>query len=97
MGLAVIVLSNIFLVQVNSSNNEFVYKSLGYLKKDNVMWGVSLGTLLGLGIILYTPLSKILNLAALSLRQVLLVIIISIVAVMWYELVKLYKIKNIKM
>lgn len=90
MGLAVIVISNIFLVQVNSSNNDFLYNSLKHLRKDPIMWGVSGGTLLGLAIILYTPLSKVLSLSALSLNQVLLVVTISIVAVMWYELVKLY-------
>lgn len=95
MGLAVIVVSNILLVQVNSSNIDFAYKSLGYLKKDHVMWIVSIGTLLGLVAILYTPISGILTLSPLSLKQIIGVIIISVVSVMWYELVKLYK-KRVK-
>lgn len=96
MGLVVIVLSNVFLVLVNSSNNDLVYKSLSYLKKDPVMWAVIFGTLIGIGVILYTPLSKVLNLAPLSFKQLLLIFIISSLSVMWYELVKLYKIKTKK-
>lgn len=90
MGLVVIVLSNIFLVLVNSSTNEFIYKSLSYMKKDTIMWIVVLGTLIGVSIILYTPLAKALSLSPLSFNQLLMVSIIAIISVMWYELLKLY-------
>lgn len=96
MGLVVIVISNIFLVLVNSSTNDFVYKSLNYMKKDIIMWIVILGTIIGIGIILYTPVSKVLNLYPLSFNQLLIVLLISIIAVMWYELLKLYNKKFTK-
>ncbi|MBD7911595.1 MULTISPECIES: cation-translocating P-type ATPase [Clostridium] len=89
MGLAIIILSNIFLVQVNSSNKDFVYESFKKLSKDKVLWLVNIAILLGVGIILYTPISKFLNLEALSFKEMLLVIGASIASVMWYEFVKL--------
>jgi len=91
MGLAIILLSNVLLVQVNSSNTEFAFRSFLRLRKDKVMWAVSIGTILGLIVMLYTPANDFLKLAPLTINQLLSVIGISIVAVMWYELVKLAK------
>lgn len=90
MGLAIIMISNLLLVQVNSSNIDFAYKSIVNLKKDPVMWGVAALTVLGLATILYSPLSTFLNLAALSLKEIVIVIGISFISVMWYEGVKLF-------
>lgn len=94
MGLMVIVLSNLLLVQVNSSNTDLAYKSLKYLKKDKVMWSVLIGTVLGIIVIMYTPIASALSLASLTITQVCKVVIISTIAVLWYELVKLYKMKK---
>ncbi|WP_010297379.1 HAD-IC family P-type ATPase [Clostridium senegalense] len=95
MGLSIIIISNILLVQVNSSNKDFAYKSFMYLKKDPVMWLAIGGTFLGLAVILYSPISSFLSLSALSIKQLGTVVIISIISVMWYELVKLFnKIKK---
>jgi P-type Ca2+ transporter type 2C len=91
MGLAVILLSNVLLVQVNSSNIEFAFQSFKHLSKDKVMWVVTLGTIVGLLVMFYTPLNSFLKLAPLSLGQLLLAIGIAIIAVMWYELVKIVK------
>ena len=91
MGLAVIFLSNIFLVQVNSSNTDFAICSMKRLIKDKVMWAITIGTITGLIIMFYTPLSGLLKLAPLSALQFLLVAVIAAAAVMWYELVKLVK------
>lgn len=91
MGLVIIMLANLFLVQVNSSNHDFAIKSMVNLAKDKVMWVVNLGTIVGLIIILYTPLSGFLKLAPLSLAQLLLALIIAATSVLWYELVKLAK------
>lgn len=90
MGLSIIMISNIFLVQVNSSNSDFVVLSFFRLIKDKVMWYINLGTILGLIIILYTPLSGFLNLAPLTLKQLLSVILIAFASVIWYEAVKLF-------
>jgi len=61
------------------------------LAKDKVMWAVSLGTLAGLFIILYTPLNAFLKFAPLTISQFLIVFAIAGVSVLWYELVKLIK------
>lgn len=91
MGLTIILLANVLLVQVNSSNSELAIKSFIWLIKDKVMWAVSLGTIVGLIVILYTPLNGFLKLAPLSLKQLMLAISISVASVVWYELVKVVK------
>jgi P-type Ca2+ transporter type 2C len=91
MGLSVILLANILLVQVNSSHSEFAWRTFRRQIKDRVMWVVNLGTVAGLVIMLYTPLSGFLKLAPLSLSQMLLVAAVACVAVLWYELVKVVK------
>ncbi|MFZ7132183.1 MAG: cation-translocating P-type ATPase [Eubacteriales bacterium] len=91
MGLSIIMISNLFLVQVNSSDHDFVFKSVTRLAKDKVMWVANYGTLTMLGIILYSPLNALLKLAPLSMPLLLKVVGIAVVAVFWYELVKLVK------
>ncbi len=89
MGLAVIMLANLFLVQVNSSDHDSIFKSASLLMKDRVMWMVNLGTLALLVLILYTPLSGALKLAPLTLPLLLTALGLSAVSVLWYELIKL--------
>ncbi|MGV8979552.1 cation-translocating P-type ATPase [Clostridium sp.] len=91
MGLTIILIANVLLVQVNSSNTDYAIQSFARLKKDKVMWGVSLGTMVGLVVILYTPLSEFLKLAPLSLNQFILAAAISIASVIWYEIIKVIK------
>lgn len=91
MGLTVIMLSNLFLVQVNSSDHDFVFHSIIRLSKDRVMWAVNIGTLLMLAVILYTPLSGFIKLAPLSAGQFLTSAGIAAAAVLWYEIVKIAK------
>ena len=91
MGLAVIVISNVFLVQVNSSNKDFVFHSMRFLARDKVMWAASLGSFAGLFVLIYTPLSRYLKLAPLSAGQFFTVLGVAAAAVLWYELVKLAK------
>nr|WP_307989302.1 cation-translocating P-type ATPase [uncultured Niameybacter sp.] len=91
MGLAIIMISNLFLVQVNSSDYDFAIQSIKRLATDKVMWAVNVGTLVGLYIILYTPLHSFLKLTSLSGIQLLMVFLIAALAVLWYEIVKLVK------
>lgn len=93
MGLSIIVISNLFLVYVNSSNTEYTYKSFLKLSKDKVMWLVLLITIIGLGVILYTPLSSLFELSPLSIRQIILVILASFISIMWYDVIKFLKLK----
>ena len=90
MGLTIMLLSNILLVQVNSSNSEYAVKTFMRLAKDKVMLAVIVATLVGLLVMLYTPLCGFLKLAPLSLGQLVLAAAIACVAVLWYELVKVY-------
>ncbi len=91
MGLTIIMLSNLLLVQVNSSDHDFAIQSVFRLAKDWVMWIVNFGTLLMLGVILYTPLADFLKLAPLPMNQLLLSAGMAAAAVLWYEIVKLIK------
>ncbi len=92
MGLAIIMLANLFLVQVISSDRDLAIHSMLRLVKDKVMWAVNLGTLALLGVILYTPLSAFLKLAPLSGGQLLAAFSLAAVSVLWVELVKLAQI-----
>lgn len=91
MGLTIILLANVLLVQVNSSDSEFAVKSFFRLINDKVMWAVNLGTAAGLLLILYTPLSNFLKLAPLSLGQFVLAALVAVASVFWYELIKVVK------
>jgi len=91
MGFAIIMLANLFLVQVNSSDHDFAFQSMKRLAKDKVMWAVNIGTLVGLFIILYTPLNAFLKLAPLTVSQFFIAFGIAGVSVLWYEIVKLIK------
>jgi len=91
MGLTIILLANVLLVQVNSSDSDFAIQSFMSLIKDKVMWGVSLGTIIGLLVILYTPLCVFLKLAPLSISQLMIAVSIAVASVIWYEVFKVMK------
>ncbi|MDR2699656.1 MAG: cation-translocating P-type ATPase [Nitrososphaerota archaeon] len=91
MGLAVIILANLFLVQVNSSNTDNVITSINRLYKDKVMWITSILTVIGLLTLLYSPLNGILKFAPLTTEQLLTVIGIAAASVLWYEIIKIIK------
>ena len=58
------------------------------------MWVVNGGTIIGLLVIMYTPISGFLKLAPLGIKDLIIVIAVSIIAVMWYEIVKIFKKKK---
>ncbi|MGL6199203.1 MAG: cation-translocating P-type ATPase [Lachnospiraceae bacterium] len=91
MGLAILMIANLFLVQVNSSNTNSVIATVKLLAKDKVMWAVNILTIVGLIVILYTPLNGFLKLAPLSPGQFFAVLCLSSASVLWYEVVKLIK------
>ena len=91
MGLSIIMLANLFLVQVNSSDNDFAFYSLLRLASDKIIWAVNIATLGLLGIILNTPISGYLKLAPLSGKQFLVALGLAAASVLWYELVKIVK------
>ena len=95
MGISIIMIANIFLVIVNSSNRDSILKSLKQLIKDKIFWVVIIGTLTGLVVIMYTPLSSALSFTALTASQFLITFTIAAISVLWYEVVKIFiRLKN---
>jgi Ca2+-transporting ATPase len=84
-------IANLFLVHVNSSDNDFAIHSAGRLVKDWVMWAVTIGTFGMLIIIIYSPISILLKLAPLSAAQAFTSLGLAAASVLWYEVVKLVK------
>ena len=91
MGLVVIILGNLFLVQVNSSDHDYAVRSIIRLVKDRVMRLAAAGTAAMIVLILYTPLNNILKLVPLPAGRLLSAAGIAAAAVFWYELVKCVK------
>ncbi|MDO5559258.1 MAG: cation-translocating P-type ATPase [Oscillospiraceae bacterium] len=91
IGLTVIMLANLFLVQVNSSDTDYAFRCAARLVKDKIMWAINIGTLILLAVILYSPLSSVLKLSALSPSALLAAFGLAAVSVLWYDIVKLIK------
>lgn len=94
MGLAILLLSNLLLVQVNSSSVDGVFISFRRLIRDRVVRLVSAGTVIVLLLMIYTPLRGFLKLYPLSFMHLLLAAGIAVIATLWYDLVKLGKNRN---
>jgi len=94
MGLSIIMLANLFLVQVNSSDYNNIFCSIRQLLNDKVMWAVNAGSVILLAVILYSPLAGLLKLAPLSALQMLTALGLAAASVLWYELVKLTKVNK---
>ncbi len=91
VAVTVIMLSNLFLVFVNSSEIDSAAHSLTHLARDKVMWITAAATVLLVAAVLYTPLSAYLKLAPLGASELAVTVLISFAAVGWYEAVKLIK------
>ncbi|MFD2388253.1 cation-translocating P-type ATPase [Enterococcus rivorum] len=94
MGLTILVVANLFLVQVNSSNRLLAIQTFKTLIYDKVIWLVLGGTSIGLLALIYSPMNDVLGLSALSLTQLLVCIVLGMVSVLWYDLVKMVKNKT---
>jgi len=91
MGIGIIILSNLFLVYVNSSETNSVLYSFKKLIKDKIMWAINIITILVLLLAIYTPISKFLKFTALSLSQFVILVVASVIGVFWYEIIKALK------
>jgi Ca2+-transporting ATPase len=96
MGLAIIMLANLLLVLVNSSDHDSMLHSIRRLTKDKVMWTVIVCTLTGLALILYTPLASFLRLAPIPGLKLLLVTGIAAASVLWYEIIKGFRRRTLR-
>lgn len=91
MGLLIIIVSNFFLVQVISSEYDYAFNMVTKLLKDKLIVFINLILLVILFIILYTPIRDIFKLTSLSIKNILLVVVISFISVFWYEIIKMIK------
>jgi Ca2+-transporting ATPase len=88
IGISIILISNILLVQVNGSDS--IIKNM---KNKSVMIA-NIITILVLAIVIYSPINEFLKFSPLSLSQILLVIVIAMISVLWYELLKFVRRKK---
>ena len=91
MGLLIMMVANLFLVQVNSSDHDCFVHSLARLASDTVMWLIHIGTALMLAIIFYTPLASWLKLATPSPGNLAWGVLLAAASVFWFEGVKFFK------
>ncbi len=90
-GFTVLVLSSILLVLVNCSEQESIFKILGRLWRDKGICIINLGIPVMLLLLIYTPLHGRVGFAPVSITQLLISIVLSMAAVLWYEVVKAFK------
>jgi Ca2+-transporting ATPase len=90
-GFAVLVLSNVLLVAENCSEAENIIQAFRKLRKNRGIWIVNIITVSGLLLLIYSPLNKSLGFQPLSLPNMIIVIMLSVVSVFWYETVKKQK------
>ncbi len=88
-GYSTLILSNIFLVLVNCSDTESLPKTMKKLRREFGIWCLWVLILLGLCIMLYSPLSPYLGFSPLPPTSLVLVILLSAFSTLWYEAVKL--------
>jgi Ca2+-transporting ATPase len=91
MGLSIILLSNVMLVHVNSSDTVSVIHTFKKLIRDKVMLVVTFGTIAGLLAILYTPINHFLKIGSPSIAQLGFAFAAAFIGVFWYEIVKYFK------
>jgi Ca2+-transporting ATPase len=91
MGIGIIMIANLFLVQVNSSDIGSIFTTIKRLSHDKVMWTVNILVIAALLVFLYTPLNGFLKLAPLTAGQLFTVVGLAAASVLWYEIVKLVK------
>ncbi|MGX7243361.1 cation-translocating P-type ATPase [Enterococcus quebecensis] len=94
MGMTVLIIANLFLVQVNSSNKLLGIQTFLKLRHDKVTWIILGGTILGLLALIYSPINSFLDLAPLSFMQLLICLFLGMVSVCWYDVVKIIRSKN---
>ena len=90
-GFTVLVLSSILLVLVNCSEEESVFTTIRRLWPDKGIWAINLGIPDALFFLIYTLLHEKMGFTPLSISNLIITIALSLAAVMWYEVVKLFR------
>ena len=84
--------ANLFLVYVNQSERNFSGANMLNMLQDKVIWGVNLGIILALTVVIYLPFGNIIaKTMPLSLEQLLIAIGIAAGSTFWWEIVKIFK------
>lgn len=96
MGFSILVLANLFLVQVNSSDIDSMFSCAKKLFKDKIIWIINAAIIIGLLLIIYSPLNSYFKFGSISALQFLLVLGLAMASVFWYEIVKFIKRCKIK-
>ena len=90
-GFVVLVISSILLVLVNCSETESILTIIRRLKNEKVIWSINLLMIISLLAMIYTPLHDKFGFAPLSFSNLLISIALSFAAVIWYDVVKLFR------
>ncbi len=90
-GFVVLVLSSILLVLINCSETESFIATVKRLKNEKGIWCINLIIIIGLFVMIYTPLHDKFGFAPLSFSKLLIAIALSLAAVIWYDIVKLFR------
>ena len=91
MGLVVLIVANLFLVQVNSSTTRLAIQTFISLIHDKVIWSILGGTIVVLFALIYSPFNQFFDLAALSITQLTVCIVVGLISVCWYDIVKIVR------
>ena len=90
MGFATLVLGNVVLIFENHSGTESAAHTLR--RPNPALWWIILGALTGLALALYVPpIARLFQFAPLSAAQIAICVGAALAAVLWFELVKLYR------
>ena len=95
MGLSVLVLANVFLVLVNSSQLRPVTEATRRFGHDKGLWIATGATLVGLMLVIYSPLNAFLHLTMLTLPQMSVALVLAFASTIWFEFVKLFRRRHV--
>lgn len=88
--LSILILSNLILIYVNSSDTKSMLYVIKEFSKDKIIWLIMSVILFFLISLIYIgPISSIFKTTSLKFFQLILVITISIISVIWFEAIKI--------
>ncbi len=91
MGLSILIFSNLFLVLINSSEKELSILQVKHFFKDKYMLMINILIIIGLLLVIYSPVNSFFGMQTLSLMQLFTSIALAFVFVFWYDVIKLIK------
>lgn len=91
MSFVVLVVGNIFLVFVNSSNINSFFYTVKHAQQNKTLWIATLLISLILLILIHTPLNTLVDFKPLTFMQLIQVVSTGALSVLWYEVVKWWK------